>query len=90
MRLLIWLLRGVLFAILLGLALKNSGPVELHFFFDAHWQAPLVLVILVALVCGALLGMLAFLPRLLRQRRSLDRLERQRSRQDARPQAAGG
>jgi putative membrane protein len=70
MNALIWFLRGTLFIVLLGLAIKNSGEVELRFFFDAVWQAPLSLVMLISLVAGVVLGMLALLPQVIRQRRS--------------------
>jgi uncharacterized integral membrane protein len=76
MNALLWLLRAFLFVILLGLAIKNGGDVELRFFFDASWQAPLALVILAALVTGVILGLLALLPRLVRQRREILRLRR--------------
>ena len=56
MRLLIWLLRAVIFIGLFGLAIKNSGPVELRFYFSQLWQSPLSLVILAALSPGPSLG----------------------------------
>ncbi|MDP1606949.1 MAG: lipopolysaccharide assembly protein LapA domain-containing protein [Rhodocyclaceae bacterium] len=74
---LFWFLRGVLFVILLGLAIKNSGDVELRFFFDASWQTPLSLALLGALVLGIVLGLLALLPQLIRQRRNLSALKRE-------------
>ena len=77
MNVLLWLLRGILFVILLGLAIKNSGDVDLRFFFDAHWQTPLSLALLMALVIGVVLGLLALLPQLIRQRRSIAGLRRQ-------------
>ena len=74
MSVLLWLLRGFLFVILLGLAIKNGGDVELRFYFDAAWQAPLSVVILVAVVVGVVFGLLALLPPLVRQRREIARL----------------
>jgi putative membrane protein len=74
---LIWFLRGTLFIILLGLAIKNSGEVDLRFFFDASWQTPLSLALLTALALGVVLGLLALLPRLIRQRRDIGALRRQ-------------
>lgn len=76
MNALLWLLRAFLFVILLGLAIKNGGDVELRFFFDARWQAPLALVILASLVTGVIFGLLALLPQLVRQRREILRLRR--------------
>lgn len=77
MNALLWLLRGFLFIVLLGLAIKNSRDVELRFYFDAAWQAPLSVVILVALVTGVLFGLLALLPTVIRQRRALGRLRQE-------------
>ncbi len=76
MNVLLWLLRGILFVILLGLAIKNGGDVELRFFFDASWQAPLSLALLAALAMGILLGLLALLPQLIRLRRRVGQLQR--------------
>lgn len=77
MNALIWVLRGILFVLLLGLAIKNSGEVELRFFFDAAWQAPLSLTLLVALAVGVVFGLLALLPLVIRQRRAIGTLNRQ-------------
>lgn len=76
MNALLWVLRGVLFVFLLGLAIMNSGEIELRFFFDARWQAPLSLVLLTAVVIGVVLGVLALLPQLVRLRRSVGQLQR--------------
>jgi len=81
MSVLTWLLRIVLFVILLGLAIKNSNEVELRFFFDASWQAPLSLVVLAAFGSGILLGALALLPKLVSQRRGMSRLRKQAEKQ---------
>jgi lipopolysaccharide assembly protein A len=77
MNALLWFLRGILFIVLLGLAIKNGGDIELRFFFDASWQAPLSLVLLAALAIGVVLGLLALLPQVIRQRRSISQLRRQ-------------
>lgn len=79
MNALLWFLRGVLFIILLGLAIKNGHDIELRFYFDASWHAPLSVVLLVTLALGVLLGLLAVLPSWIRQRRSLGQLRRQLS-----------
>lgn len=86
MNALIWVLRGILFVILLGLAIKNSGEVELRFFFDASWQAPLSLTLLIALSAGVVLGLLALLPLVVRQRRAIGALNRQLAARDRLPQ----
>lgn len=82
MNALLWFLRGILFVVLLGLAIKNSNDVELRFFFETSWQAPLSLVLLTALASGVALGLLALLPQVIRLRRSVGQLKRQGSQQE--------
>ena len=77
MRFLIWLLRTIVFVALFGLAIKNSGPVDLRMYFNTAWQAPLSLVILGCFVVGALIGATAALSTLIRQRREIGRLRGQ-------------
>jgi putative membrane protein len=76
MRFLVWLLRVVVFLLLFGLAIKNSGSVELRFFFDQAVQWPLSLVLLVTFVAGAAVGISATLLTLLQQRREIGRLKK--------------
>jgi uncharacterized integral membrane protein len=82
----VWLL---LFLLLLAFAAKNTEPVALRFYFDLVWQAPLVLLLLAFFAAGAVLGLIAALGTLLRQRREIVRLRREaRGRaqaQEARP-----
>ena len=77
MKFLIWLLRIVLFVVLLGFAVKNSSMVTLHFFFDAAWPLPLVAVMLIFFAAGAIAGLSAALGTFLRQRRELVRLRQE-------------
>lgn len=77
MRLLIWLLRAVIFIGLFGLAIKNSGPVELRFYFSQLWQSPLSLVILGSFAAGAILGLSAGFATMIRQRRDIARFQGQ-------------
>lgn len=51
-----WVARIVLFLLLLGFAARNLDVVHVHGFLGFEWQAPLVLVMLAALVVGVLLG----------------------------------
>jgi putative membrane protein len=67
----------ILFLALLGFAIKNTVPVVVSYYFGTHWQAPLVVVILVVFAVGAASGILAMSGHLLRQRRELTRLRRQ-------------
>jgi uncharacterized integral membrane protein len=74
MKILLWLLRGIVFIALFGLAVKNSGLVDLRFYLDGIWQAPLSVVILVAFAAGAAVGLTATVVTLVRQGRELRRL----------------
>ncbi len=59
LKLLVWLLRIVVFVALFGLAIKNSGPMELRFFLDQAWTAPISLVILTVFAIGVAVGLTA-------------------------------
>ena len=80
-----WIFRALLFVALFLFALKNTDPVTLRFYSDQILQLPLVLVMLVFFVLGALLGALACLPRLFAQRRELQSLRRRLSEQRGEP-----
>ena len=71
MRYLIWSLRAVLFLLLLGFAVKNDQPVVLRYFFGYEWQTSLVVVLLCFFAVGVVIGLLAMLGMLFRQRREL-------------------
>lgn len=72
-----WLLRGLLFLLLLGLVAKNMDPVTLHFFLGKSWDMPLTLALLVFLLLGVMLGVLACSGRWFRQRREILTLKRE-------------
>lgn len=76
MRYLNWLLRAVLFVILLGFAVKNDQPVALRYFFGFEWQSSLVVVLLAFFAAGAAVGVLAMFANVLQQRREIARLKR--------------
>ncbi len=59
----VWILRAVVFILLFGLALKNSEPVDLNFFFNLHWRIPLDVVVLASVGVGAVLGLSAVFSR---------------------------
>ena len=93
MGVLAWTLRIILFLALFLFALKNTDLVSLRLYFDQVWQAPLSLVLLVFFAAGAVVGVLATLATVFRQRREIARLQRElksRSREaSAGPTAAG-
>jgi len=76
MRLIRWIVGGVVFLILLLLALQNADVVSLRFFDLWSWEAPLVFVLLLAFACGAALGLLTGAMRIARLRRQLARARR--------------
>lgn len=85
MRIVIWVARLVLFFLLFGFALKNTDVVSLRFFFDTVWQAPLVIVLLIAFAAGALFGLLAAFGAWFGVRRELARLRGQLAATPAQP-----
>jgi putative membrane protein len=70
-RLFAWLFWTAVFVVLLLFAIKNAGPVTLHFYFDQTWHAPLVFVVAASFAAGVVLGVIACVPPLLRQRREV-------------------
>ena len=76
MQALVWILRFFIVVILVWFALKNSQLVDLHGFPEQKWQAPLVFVLLVAFVAGVVIGLLAWIPTVVRQRREIARLKK--------------
>lgn len=77
MRYLIWSLRAVLFLLLLGFAVKNDQPVVLRYFFGYEWQTSLVVVLLCFFALGVVIGLLAMLGSMFRQRRELAAVQRE-------------
>ena len=77
MKYLLWLLRLLVFAILLGFAIRNVDPVTVRFYLGNEWQAPLALVLLIAFVLGAIGGVLASLGLMFRKRSEIVSLRKQ-------------
>ena len=72
-----WLLRALLFLALFAFALMNTDAVTLRFFLGRTWEIPMILALLLFFAFGAAIGVLACLPRLLGQRREIQKLERE-------------
>jgi len=66
-------LKLLVFLLVLGFALKNSHTVIFYSYLDYVWQAPLIVMLGLAFVLGALTGVLALLPTLFRLRREASR-----------------
>ena len=76
MRIVTWAIRLTVFVLLLAFAAKNADPVTLRFYFDLAWQMPLVVLLFVFFAAGALLGVLALVLPLMRQRREISLLRK--------------
>ena len=72
----IWVVRFLVVVILVWFAVKNAHEVELRGFLDQTWKAPLVFVMLIVFVTGVVIGLLAWIPTVVRQRREIQRMRR--------------
>ena len=67
MQALVWIVRFVIIVILVWFALKNSQQVEVKGFPGQVWETPLVFALLVAFIAGVVMGLLAWIPTVVRQ-----------------------
>jgi uncharacterized integral membrane protein len=85
MQTVVWIVRFLIVVILVWFAVKNSQDVSIKGFPGQSWEAPLIFVLLTVFVAGVVIGLLAWVPTVVRQRREIGRLKRAA----ALPQAAG-
>src|ERR1700749_485274 len=78
----LWIIKFVLFALVLTFAVKNTDAVAVRYFLGYEWRAPLIFVLLVAFCAGAALGVVSTLGQIFRQRREISTLKRERPSQD--------
>ena len=69
-----WTVGIAVFAALLLLSLQNSDLVTIRFYQWFSWQAPLIILLLIAFAFGVVAGLLAGLFRVARLKRKLRRL----------------
>ena len=82
MQAIVWILRLIVVVVLVWFAARNSDLVRLRGFLpDQTWEAPLVFVLLVVFVAGMVIGLLAWVPTVVRQRREIGRLRKQAAQQ---------
>ncbi|WP_338845063.1 LapA family protein [Massilia sp. W12] len=67
------LLAALLFAVFFLFALRNTHETTLVLFLGYEIRSPLVLMLLTAFLCGAVLGVLAMTPTVFRHRREMAR-----------------
>jgi lipopolysaccharide assembly protein A len=77
MKFIVWLIRVLVFVLLLVLALANRDSATLHFLAGYEWSAPLILIGLAFFVVGLLAGLVSGLPAMLRLRMENGRLKRE-------------
>jgi putative membrane protein len=76
MRFIVWLIRVLVFVLLLVLALANTQTATLNFLAGYTWQAPLILIGLAFFGVGLLGGVVSALPAMVRLRLENGRLKR--------------
>jgi lipopolysaccharide assembly protein A len=76
MKFIVWLIRVLVFVLLLVLALSNTQTATLNFLAGYQWQAPLILIGLAFFVVGLLAGLVSSLPAVFRMRLENGRLKR--------------
>jgi uncharacterized integral membrane protein len=76
MQALVWILRLFIVLVLVWFAVKNAQQIDINGLPGQVWQAPLVFVLLVVFVAGVIIGLLAWVPTVIRQRREIGRLRR--------------
>ncbi len=72
-----WAVGIAVFAALLIVSLQNSDLVTVRFYQWFSWQAPLIILLLLAFAIGVVAGLLAGLLRTARLKRQLRRLRRE-------------
>ncbi|HEY3596206.1 MAG TPA: LapA family protein [Paraburkholderia sp.] len=77
MKFIVWLIRVLVFVLLLVLALSNTQTATLNFLAGYAWPAPLILIGLAFFAVGLLAGLVSSLPGLFRLRLENGRLKRE-------------
>lgn len=72
-----WIIKALLFFLILSFAIVNTDPVTVRYYLGYQWQAPLVLVLLVSACAGVLVGLLVGLYQVLRLRSRMGALQRE-------------
>lgn len=73
MRFFVWLVRAFIFFTLFAFALNNQQLATVRWFFGVSWNAPMVIIVLVAFAAGCAIGVLAMVPSWWQQRRAAKR-----------------
>jgi len=76
MQTVVWILRFLIVVVLVWFAVKNAQVVTIYGLPEQQWQAPLVFILLIVFVAGMVIGLLAWVPTVVRQRREIGRLKK--------------
>src|SRR5260221_14091176 len=76
MQTVVWIVRFLIVVILVWFAVKNSQDASIKGLPGQSWEAPLVFVLLTVFVAGMVIGLLAWVPTIVRHRREIGRLKR--------------
>ena len=76
MQTVVWILRFVIVVVLVWFAVKNAQVITIYGLPNQEWQAPLVFILLIVFIAGMLIGLLAWVPTVVRQRREIGRLKK--------------
>ena len=71
MQTVVWILRFVIVVVLVWFAVKNAQVITIYGLPNQEWQAPLVFVLLIVFIAGMVIGLLAWVPTVVRQRREI-------------------
>ena len=83
MRWIVWAIRLLIFVIVLAFAIKNTAPVRIQLFFGWEWDLPLVVLLLIVFIIGAMIGVVSTMGNIWRSSREISRLKRQVRHQQA-------
>lgn len=90
MQTLVWIVRLFIVLVLVWFSVKNAQDVTLTGLPGQTWQAPLVFVLLTVFVAGVVIGLLAWVPTVVRQRREIGRHRKLAAAQPSSPAAPQG
>jgi putative membrane protein len=76
MQTVVWIIRLCIVLVIVWFAVKNSQDVPIKGLPGQVWEAPLVFILLIVFVAGVLIGLLAWVPTVVRQRREIGRLRK--------------
>jgi lipopolysaccharide assembly protein A len=72
-----WILKLALLVLVIVFLVKNTDTVTVRYYLGSEWQAPLFLVLSIFFLAGVVLGVVASLAQVIRQRREIAALKRE-------------